>query len=70
MTLYQYINAPSVTLAIAPTVSALLMIGFFMVVASRGRIKVTVFIGYCQARVSPSSEGCSTLQKTVKVEAY
>ena len=40
------------------------------VVASRGRIRVTVFIGDCQARVSSSSEGCSTSQKTVKLESY
>ena len=37
------------------------------VVASRGIIRVTVTIGDCQALVSSSSEGCSTLQKTVKV---
>ena len=29
-----------------------------MVVSSRGRIRVTVFIGVCQTRVSSSSEGC------------
>ena len=40
------------------------------VVASRGIIRVTVTIGDCQARVSSSSEGFSTLQKTVKVETY
>ena len=39
------------------------------VVASKGIIRVTVTISDCQARVSSSSEGCSTLQKTVKVEA-
>ena len=39
------------------------------VVASRGIIRVMVTIGDCQARVSYSSEGCSTWQKTVKVEA-
>ena len=41
-----------------------------MVVASRGIIKVTVTISDYQARVSSSSEGCSTLQKTVQVETY
>ena len=40
------------------------------VVTSRGIIRVTVTIGDCQARVSSSSEGCSTLQKTFKVETY
>ena len=40
------------------------------VVASRGIITVTVTIGDCQARVSSSSEGCSTFQKTVKMENY
>ena len=40
------------------------------VVTSRGTIRVTVTIGDCQARVSSSSEGCSTSQKTVKVETY
>ena len=39
------------------------------VVASRGIIRATVTIGDFQARVSSSSEGCSTWQKTVKVEA-
>ena len=39
-------------------------------VASRGIIRLTVTIGDCQARVSSSSEGCSTSQKTVKVESY
>ena len=41
-----------------------------MVVTSRGIIRVTVTIGDCQARVSSSSEGCSTSQKIVKVETY
>ena len=40
------------------------------VVASRGIIRVTVTIGDCQARVSSSSEGCSTSQKKVEVETY
>ena len=40
------------------------------VVTSRGIIRVTVTIGDCQARVSSSSEGCLTSQKTVKVETY
>ena len=56
--------------AIAPAVTPLLLLGFLTVIASRGRIRVTVSIGECQARVSSSSEGCSTLLKTVKVEAY
>ena len=70
MALSQHINAPDVTPNIAPIVTALMTLGLFMVVASRGRINVTVFIGECQARVSFSSEGCLTSQKTVKVEAY
>ena len=40
------------------------------VVTSRGIIRITVTIGDCQARVSSSSEGCSTWQKKVKVETY
>ena len=40
------------------------------VVASKVIIRVTVTIGDCQALVSSSSEGCSTSQKTVKVETY
>ena len=40
------------------------------VVASRAIIRVMVTIGDCQARVSSSSEGCSTSQKTIKVETY
>ena len=70
MALSQYINAPSVAPAIDTDVTALLTLGLFTVVTSRGRIKVTVFIGDSQARVSYFSEGCSNLQKTVKVEAY
>ena len=40
------------------------------VVASRGIIKVTVTIVDFQARVSSSSEECSTSYKTVKVQSY
>ena len=64
----------SVAAAVTPgvaTVSLLLSLLLSLtVVASRGRIKVTVFISDCQARVSSSSEGCSTSHKTVKLEAY
>ena len=70
MALSQSINAPAVTPAIAPIVTVLLTLGLFTVVASIGIIKVTVFIGDCQARVSSSSEGYSTSQKTVKAETY
>ena len=74
MDLSYFINATAVTPAvapdIAPAVTPLLSLGLLSVVASRGRIRVTVSIGDCQARVSSSSEGCSTSQKTVKVEAY
>ena len=72
MALSQSINTPAVTPAVAPaiipTVNQLLLLGLILVVASRGRINVTVFIGDCQARVSSSSEGCLTSKKTVKVE--
>ena len=72
--LSQSINDPAVTTAITPAITPaatpLLLLGLFMVIASRGRIWVTVFICDCQARESSSSEGCSTLQKTVKVEPY
>ena len=68
------INAPDVTPDIAPdiapAVTPLLSLELFTVVASRGRIRVTVSIGDCQVRVSPSSEGCLTSYKSVKVEAY
>ena len=40
------------------------------VVTSRGIIRATATIGDCQERVSSSSEGCSTLQKTVEMETY
>ena len=70
MAISQSINTPVVTPDIAPIVTALLTIGLFTVFASRGRIKVTVFIGDCQAHVSSYAEGCSTSQKKVKVEAY
>ena len=59
----------SVAAAVPPdvaTVSLLLSLLLSLtVVASRSRIRVTVFIGDCQARVSSSSERCSTSQKTV-----
>ena len=70
MAISYYINAPDVATAIALIVTALLLLGLISVVASRVIIGVTVFIGDCQARVSSSSEGCSTSQETVKVEAY
>ena len=74
MALSQSINVPdftpAVAPAIAPTVTPLLLLGLFTAVASRGRIRLTVFISDFQARVSSSLEGCSTLQKTVKVESY
>ena len=64
----------SVAANVAPavaTVSLLLSLLLSLtVVASRGRIRVTVFIGDCQARVSSSLEGCSVSQKTFKVETY
>ena len=47
---------PAVAPAIAPAVTPLLSLGLLTIVASRGRIWVTVFIGDCQARVSPSEE--------------
>ena len=50
----------AVALAIAPAVTPLLLLVLLTVVASRVRIRVTVSIGDCQARVSSSSEGCST----------
>ena len=72
--LLRYCFCRSVDAALAhavATVSLLLLILLSLtVVASRDRINVTVFISDCQARVSSSSEGCSTLQKIVKVEAY
>ena len=70
MAIFYYINTPAVATYIAPIVTALLTLGLFTVVTSRDRIKVKVFIGDCQARVSSSSEGCLTLQKKVKVETY
>ena len=74
MDISYYINAPAVTPAvapaIAPAVTPLLLLVLFTVVASIGRIRVMVSIGDCQACVSSSSEACSTLLKTVKVEAY
>ena len=67
-------NAPSVTRDIAPAIAHAftpqLLLGFFTVVSSRGRIRVTVFIGDCPVHVSSSSEGCSTSLKAVKMEAY
>ena len=50
-----YINAtdvtPSVAPAIALAVTPLLLLGLISVVASRGRIRVTVSIGDCQVCV-------------------
>ena len=70
MAISYYINAPSVTPDIAPIVTALLSLGLILDVASRVRIRVTVFISDCQARVSSYSEVCSTSQKIVNVESY
>ena len=61
---------PAVAPTIAPTVTPLLSLVLISVVASRGRIRVTVFFGDCQAHVSSSSEGCVTLHKRVNMEAY
>ena len=56
---------PAVTPDIFPdidhAVTPLISFGLSTLVASRGRIWVTVSIGDCQACVSSSSEGCSTL---------
>ena len=56
--------ATAVTLAVAPAITTavtpLLLLELFTFVASRCRIRVTVSIGDCQARVSSSSEGYST----------
>ena len=41
----QWVSMTEVTPAIAPIVTALLRLGFFSVVVSRGRIKVMVYIG-------------------------
>ena len=72
--LLRYRFCPSVAAAVAPaaaTVSLLISLLLSLtVVGSRGRIRVTAFIGDYQARVSSSSEGCSTSHKTVKVETY
>ena len=62
--------ATAVAPAVATVLLLLLLLLSLTVVDSRGRIRVTVFIGDCQARVSSSSEGCSTSQKTFKVETY
>ena len=70
MALSQSINAPAVTPDIDPAFTPLLSLLLFTVVDSRGRIKVTVSVGDCQARVSSSSEECLTSQETVKVKAY
>ena len=61
---------PDVAPAIAPAVTPLMLLGLISFVASRGRIRVTVFISDFQSRVSSFSEGCLTWQKTVKVESY
>ena len=75
MALSYFINTIAVTNAIAPAISLgvtpLLSFGLFTVVASRGRIRVKVSIGDCQARVSLFFRwACLTLLNTVKVEAY
>ena len=66
MALSYSINAPAVTPAVAPAIATavtpLLSIGLILVVSSRDRIRVTVSIGDCQARVS------STLTVFFKVE--
>ena len=62
--------AADVAPAVATVSLVILLLLSLTVVPSRGRIRVTVFIGDCQACVSSSSEGCLTLQKTVKVGTY
>ena len=51
--------APSAAPDIAPAVTPLLLLGLILVVASRGRIRVTVSISDCQVHVFSLSEGCS-----------
>ena len=64
---YKKFNIELLFLYCHSTVTSAVNRKFHTVVASRGIIRVTVTIGDCQARVSSSSEGCSTWQKTVKV---
>ena len=74
MDLSYSINNTAVTPAVAPAialaVTPLMLLGLISVVSLRGRIRVMVYISECQVRVSSASEGFSTSQKTVKVEAY
>ena len=55
--------AAAVATAVAMVSLLLLLLLSLTVVTSRVRIRVTVFIGDCQVRVSSSSEGCSISQK-------
>ena len=67
---YKKFNIELLLLYCHSTVASAINRKVHTVVASRCIIRVTVTIGDCQALVSSSSEGCSTLQKTVKVETY
>ena len=67
---YKQFNIELLLLYCHSTVASAINMKVHTVVPSRGIIRVTVTIGDCQARVSSSSEGCSTLQKTIKVESY
>ena len=67
---YKQFNVELLLLYCHSTVTSAVNRKVHAVFPSRGIIRVTVTIGDCQARVSSSSEGCSTLQKTVKVESY
>ena len=67
---YKQFNIELLLLYCHSTVASAVNRKVHTVVPSRGIIRVTVTIGDCQARVSSSSEGCWTLQKTVKVESY
>ena len=64
---YKKFNIELVLLYCHSTVASDVNRNVHTVVSSRGTIRVTVTISDCQERVSSSSEGCSTSQKTVKV---
>ena len=67
---YKHFNIELMLLYYHSTVASAVNRKVHTVVASRGIFRVTVTIGDCQALVPSSSKGCSTLQKTVKVESY
>ena len=67
MALSQSINDPDVTPAIAPVVTALLLLGLILVVASRGKICVMVFISDIRSDSSDDSRSIDIVRNSYRL---